>query len=133
MATTSPRPLNRARAALGLVTSGLLLLSGGVHLALGWPAVQAELGKASAPHDLISGIMVAWQFGGTMMLALSGLMGRLFLHRWQGRDSGSFPASIVGIAYVLFGMWAMISLGFQAFFFVFIGPGLLLLIAASPR
>ncbi|MBY0503932.1 MAG: hypothetical protein K2X03_08475 [Bryobacteraceae bacterium] len=93
--------------------------------------MQAELGKANVPRDLINGIMVAWQFGGTMMLALAGLMGRLFLNRWQGLDSSSFPAAVVGIAYVMFGMWALISFGFDVFFLVFIGPGLLLLLAAS--
>lgn len=74
MATTSGKPLARAKAALGLVASGLLLLSGGAHMLLGWPAVQVELGKANVPPDLSSGIMVAWHFGGTMMLALSGLI-----------------------------------------------------------
>lgn len=135
MATAGPKKITPPlfRTILGLLASGLLLLSAGAHAVLGWPAVRKELTAAKLSPDLITGIMVAWQFGGMTMFVLGGLLGEQFLRRWKGLSTSPFPAFLVGGAYVLFGMSAMVWLGFQVFYLVFIVPGIMLLFAGWAR
>ncbi len=124
--------MTRAKIVVGCIASALLFLSAGAHSILGGQAIRAELKSANVSNDLLNGIMMGWQFGGMAMLMLSAILGRLFIRRWKGAEVSAFPAMVVGVGYVAFGLWAMLGEGFQAFYLVFIVPGLMLVFATWP-
>lgn len=115
---------------VGLIASAFLFLSAFAHSFLGWPELRGELAQVSAPKDLTNGLLVGWEFGGLTMLLLALILGNLFLQRRKGVAVSAFPALITGIGYVCFGLWAMLGVDLQPFYFVFIAPGALLVFAA---
>lgn len=122
----------RTRAVLGLVAGAFLLLSAAAHSLLGWKQLQGELAKANVPADLAFGLKVGWQFGGVAMVALGVIALHLFLHRFRGEDVSGLPGLVIAAAYLAFGGWALAASRMEPFFFVFVVPGVLLLLASWP-
>jgi hypothetical protein len=122
--------MNRWRSILGLIAAFLLILSSAAHSILGWKELSTQLAATNAPGDLVLGLRLGWQFGGVVMLALGLMLGLLFLKRFRGSDTPTFPALIVGLAYLAFGGWALVVSRFDLFFLVFIIPGVLFVVAS---
>jgi hypothetical protein len=118
------------RIVLGLVVGVLFIASGAAHSLLGWKALAAELGKVSAPPDLVRGLAIGWHFGGGAMLAFGVIVLLLFLEARRNPAVSLRPALVIGVLYVVFGDAAFFLGGFNPFFVLFILPGLLL-VAAS--
>jgi hypothetical protein len=123
--------MNRVRSILGLIGGVFLVLSSAAHSILGWKQLSSELAATNATADLVLGIRLGWQFGGIIMLALGSMLIVLFLTRLRGSNTPTFPAGIVSVAYLIFGIWALIISSFDFFFMVFIVPGVLLAIAST--
>ncbi len=122
----------KVRAILGLIAGALLILSSGAHSFLGWKGVNAELSSAGVPQDLVSGLKIGWHYGGVVMLALGMIVVVLFRKRLRGENVSTLPAVVIAIAYLAFGIWALVITGFNPFFFMFIIPGVLLAVASRP-
>jgi len=129
MAETVTSP--RWRSVLGVVGGTLITLSSGAHSLLGWPNVRQELTSAGVGGDLLFGMQAGWQFGGAAMLVIGVTLVVLFARRVRGAAIPTFPGLITGIGYLAFGLWALLAHGFNPFFFVFIVPALLLLVAST--
>jgi hypothetical protein len=122
--------MKRGKAILGIVVGILLLLSGGAHSFLGWAGLRDELAAAHVPPELAFGVKVGWLFGGVCMFAFAAIVLALFVSRLQGGTASVFPVVVIGLAYALFGAWALVASDFGFFFLVFLVPGILLLAAA---
>ena len=112
---------------MGIAAGVLLALSSAAHSLVGWPSMRQELAAAGAPPDLIFGMKMGWLFGGVCMLVFAAIVLRIFVRRFRGGVASPFPALVIGVAYFLFGAWALVTSGFQPFYFVFIVPAVLLL------
>jgi hypothetical protein len=124
----------KARSVLGLIAGVMLLLSSSAHMLLGWPGIHGQLEDVQAPHDLVSGLHVGWQFGGSAMIAFAVIVIWTFVRRLRGAGVSTFPPAVIGAMYVIFGVWAeLISHGQPFFLFVFVVPGLMLAIASMPH
>jgi len=121
----------RLRSVLGLIASAILFLSAGAHSFLGWKSLQPRIEAFGAPADLVTGLRIGWQFGGAAMLVFGIIAAWVFLQRLRGVSVPAFPVVVIGVIYALYGVWA-ISLTGQAFFAIFIVPGVLLLLASWP-
>ena len=119
----------RVRAVLGLVASLILILSSAAHSFLGWEQLRGKLVAARVPADLVFGLKVGWMFGGVAMLAFGLILLTLFVKRLRGESVSSLAAVVIAAAYLGFGAWALVASGFDPFFFIFIVPGILLLVA----
>ena len=117
------------RAILGLVAGVFLVLSAGAHSLLGWKAMRAELERLQAPAELVGGLGAGWIFGGVAMLAFGCIVLTLFTQRLRGAPVSLFPANVIGAAYALYGAGALVANDFEPQFFVFVIPGVLLLLA----
>ena len=122
--------MNRVRIVLGFIAGALLVLSSAAHSFLGWKEMGAQLASTNAPADLVQGLRMGWLWGGVAMLTLGVVVLLLFACRLRGNDVPMFPAAIISIAYLLFGVWAFLSSSFDPFFLVFIIPGALLAVAS---
>lgn len=120
--------IRRMKRILGIIAAVILLVSSAMHSLMGWPAMAAQLAKTGAPADLVTGLKIGWQFGGLAILLFGLIALRAFVRR-----TDTMPAFLIGIAYTLFGAWALAASAFNPFFAIFIVPGLLLVIAAWPR
>lgn len=121
----------RLRAILGLIAGVILILSSVAHSLLGWKGLSAQLAAAQVPPDLTFGLKVGWHFGGVAMLAFGTITVALFARRLRGESVPSFPALVIAVAYLVFGMWALIASHFNLFFLLFIVPAALLVAAAA--
>jgi hypothetical protein len=119
--------MTRARTVLGLIAALILILSSAAHTILGWKALSARLAGTNAPLDLIQGLRIGWEFGGAAMLTFGIIVAVTFLRRLP-----VLPVFLIAVLYVAFGAYAFTATG-NPFFFIFIGPGALLLFAAWPR
>jgi hypothetical protein len=124
-------PSAKWRAITGVVGGTLITLSSGAHSMLGWPSVRQELTSAGVGGDLLFGMQAGWQFGGAAMLVTGVTLVILFARRVRGAAIPTFPGLITGAGYLAFGLWALLAHGFNPFFFVFIVPALLLLVAST--
>jgi hypothetical protein len=120
----------KTRNVLGLLAALLILLSAGAHSFLGWPSIRAQLEAAHVPVDLILGLKVGWLFGGACMVVFAAIVTAIFLTRLRGEQVSAFPALAIGIAYLAFGTWALVTTK-DPFFTIFLVPGALLVIAAA--
>jgi len=120
----------RFRAILGLIAGVILILSSAAHSLLGWKKLGSELVSAHVPSELIFGLKVGWQFGGLAMLVFGIITISLFMKRLRGDDASSFPAVVIAVGYLIFSIWALIASKFNPFFYIFIVPAILLLIAS---
>lgn len=120
----------KMRAIMGLVGGALLILSSFAHSLLGWKVMSLQLQTTQVPPELLNGLRMGWHFGGAVMLALGIVMIWLFNKRLRGEAISTFPAVVIAIAYLSFGIWALVVSDFDPFGLVFIIPGVLLLTAS---
>jgi len=125
--------MSRWRTVLGLIAGALLILSSAAHSLLGWRVQLAGLEAVKAPADLILGLGLGWQFAGVAMLAFGVIVVMLVVAAGRGRPVSLRPVLVIGLAYTVYGIWAMIASGLEPFFLVFVVPGVLLLAAAVGR
>jgi hypothetical protein len=119
----------RWRSIIGVITAALLILSGGMHSIMGWRALEYRLSTGGAPQDLIAGIHLGWQFGGVSMMVFGIIAAVVFAQRLRGNAVSTMPVAIIGVLYILFGGWAIVSSA-NPFFLIFLIPGALLLLAS---
>jgi uncharacterized membrane protein YhaH (DUF805 family) len=124
--------MTKLRNILGLIAAAILVLSSGAHSVLGWPNLNAQLEATHAPADLILGLKIGWLFGGLAMLVFGIIIAAIFMARLRGEGASTFPALVIGIAYIGVGAWAL-AVTKNPFFTIFIVPGVLLLFAASRK
>ena len=124
--------MHRLRYATGLLAGFWLVLSSAAHSVLGWRQVHAELGASSAPADLVFAIDAGWQFAGVAMLCFALIVITTLRKRYREPSVSALPIDLVGLAYVAYGVWALIMSNWDLFFLIFLIPGLLLL-CATPR
>jgi hypothetical protein len=124
--------MKRAQSIVGLLAALMLFLSSGAHTFLGWKSFDAQLTAAKAPPELITGLKIGWYFGGAVMVAFALIAARRSLRRATD-DAASFELLVIGLTYLLFGLWAW-TVGDRNPFFVgvFVVPGALLLLAGAP-
>lgn len=120
------------RTILGLLAGVFLILSSAAHSLLGWKALGGELAVANVPPDLFLTLKIGWEFGGLAMLAFGVIMTTFFVNRLRGVDESAFPVVVIAIGYLGFSGWALIASNFNPFFYIFLVPAIVLLIA-SPR
>ncbi len=125
--------MSQARRVIGIVVGVLLVLSAVAHSALGGATLRAALAGAGVPDDLLRGALVGWHFGGAAMLAFGAIVLHTFARRRAADGVSLVPARMIGATYLIFGTGALVLSDFDPFFLVFIAPGLLLALAASPR
>ena len=118
---------------LVVVAGALMLLSAAAHGLLGWPAMLSELRAVGAADDLIGGLSAGWYWGSVAMVAF-GLIALLAGMRLRRGDlSGVAPIRVVAACYVLFGLAAFFSRGFNPHFLLFVATGLLAGVPVSSR
>ncbi len=120
----------RNRIVVGFIASALLLLNAMVHSIVGAPAMLQELRALKVRQDLEQSLLAAWQLGGVLMLLAGLVCGHAFLRAWRGDTQQVFTPRVIGVGYVLFGLWAMLGAAMEPFYLVFVVPGLLLVFAA---
>jgi len=123
----------RPRSILGLLAGAAMLASSAAHSLVGWTQLRSALEQARAPEELILTLGMGWNFGGAAMLAFGLIVVALFWRRLMGAPVSLMPAIIIGVAYLVFGAWAFLGSHFDPFFFVFVVPGVMLLIASFSR
>ena len=123
--------MSRTRTILGIVAGVLMLASSAAHSLLGWPRLSAALAESRAPEDLVQGLAVGWHWGGAAMVAFACIVLWTFLRRLQGDAVSLVPPGIVAALYLAFGVAALAVTG-DAFFLVFIVPGVMLGAASFP-
>ncbi len=115
----------RWRANLVTVAGVILVLSSIAHTFLGWRAIVPRL--AGVDPNLVVGLRAGWYFAGVAMLAF-GLIAMTIGAEMRRNIVSSLPtALVIGATYTLFGLWALATSGFDPFFLLFLGPGLMLL------
>ena len=125
--------MSRGRTIAGLVAAAILLLSSAAHSLLGWPGIRAQLESANARADLVKGMQVGWLFGGVSMLAFGVIALIIFTRRLRGASVSTTPALVAGVAYLAFGAWALAANDFAPFYFIFVVPAVLLLVASTGK
>ncbi len=125
--------MTRVKDVLGLIAGAILVASSGAHSLLGWPALRAALVAAHTPDDLLRGLAIGWHFGGASMLGFGVIVLAIFAARLRGIELATWPAAVVAILYVAFGVAALVASNFELFFLIFIVPGLMLAIASSSQ
>jgi hypothetical protein len=121
----------KARQVPGLLGSLALILSAPAHSLMGWPPLEQQLVALGAPADLTQGLMVGWHFAGAAMVAMGLVTMRVFWVHERRPVTSTFPAVVIGVAYLLFGAWALTISGFNPVFLVFVIPAVLLLVGAA--
>jgi hypothetical protein len=111
------------------MAGALLVLSSAAHSLLGWRVQRAALEAARAPADLILGLGFGWQFAGLAMLTFGVIVLLSFTQVLRRRPVSLRPVLAIGVAYTVYGGWALTASGLDPFFLVFLVPGLLLLLA----
>lgn len=124
--------MSRSRTFLGLAAGTLMLLSAPLHAFLGWKAMAAAFKAAGTPPDLVQAAHLNWVLSGAAILVFGLLTLWTF---WKGRRAegpSRLPTLLIGLAYTIFGAWAL-AVAKDVFFLVFLVPGLMLLIASATR
>jgi hypothetical protein len=123
--------MQRWRTVVGVLAAALLLLSSAAHSLLGWSVQRASLEAVKAPPELIMNLGFGWHFAGVAMLTFGLVVLMLIVQAARGRPVSLRPVLLIGVAYTVFGAWALTASGLEPFFLVFLVPGVLLLAAAS--
>jgi hypothetical protein len=113
------------RSVVLFVAGATMLASAGAHALLGWPGLNTALQQTNVPADLVTGLAIGWYFGSASLLAF-GLIVLVAARRvWRGdKTVGAYLWPIV-ILYLLFGLAALVATGFNPFFLLFVGTGVL--------
>jgi len=122
--------MTRARAIAGLIAGANFVISAAAHSFLGWKGLGSELAALRPPADLALGLQLGWHFGGVAMLAFGIIVVLLCVKGMRGESVSVLPLMVIAIAYLVFGVWALVASNFNLFFLIFIVPGLLLMFAA---
>ena len=122
--------MQRWRTVAGVIAGVMLVLSSALHSLLGWTVQRTGLESIKAPADLIMGLGFGWHFAGVAMLAFGVIVLMSIAQAARARPVSLRPVLVIGIAYTLYGAWALTASGLEPFFLVFLIPGLLLLAAA---
>lgn len=124
--------MRKLRLVLGLLAGGLLLLSSIAHSVLGWAALQTELDPTGIGPDLRLALGISWRLGGAAMIAFGTIVIATMLRLRRGEATWTFPATVIGLVYLLYGAWAWVLSGFDPFFFLlFVLPGAMVVIATT--
>ena len=116
---------------VGLLAGAILVLSSAAHSILGWKQMQSSLAGTNARPDLVQGLRIGWLFGGVAILTFGCVALAVFASRLRGRAVSLLPTGIMALAYLAFGIWALVTSG-DPFFYIFIVPGAMLAIASIP-
>jgi hypothetical protein len=125
--------LGSGRLVLGLIAAAMLVASGLVHSLLGWTSVRKELGSLPVPPGFTDGLAVPWHFAGMSMVTF-GVIAAIALLR--ARRTAGVPLDavvLIGLFYTLFGLLGALLIKVDPTFAMFIGPGVMLLVAAVRR
>ena len=114
--------MNRLSVALGIPCGAIMAASGAAHMLVGWPQLRASLARAQTPPDLLTGIAIAWHFGGVAMCTFGCLVVLVFIEVAQKQPASSLPAWIIALVYIVFGSGALFITG-KPFFLIFVVPG----------
>lgn len=114
---------------LGLLAGAILVLSSAAHSLLGWKQMQKSLAAVNAPADLVQGLRIGWLFGGVAILTFGCIALAVFAARLRGGAASLLPTGIIALAYLAFGIWALVTSG-NPFFYIFIVPGAMLAVAS---
>jgi hypothetical protein len=127
--------MTRVKDVLGAIAGAILVLSSGAHSFLGWPSLRTALVAAQTPEDLLRGLAIGWHFAGASMLAFGVIVLAIFAARLRGNDLATWPAAVVAVLYVAFGVAALVASNFELFFLIFVVPGVMLAVASrlTPR
>lgn len=120
----------KTRNVVGLIASAILVLSSFAHVFGGWPAIAKQLAATNTPPDLVLGLKISWIFGGVAILTFGLICAAIFWHRTRGEAVPILLARMIGIVYVLFGAYALVTSGFDPFFLIFLVPGAMIVFAA---
>ena len=123
--------MNKVFSVIGLIAGLLMILSSVAHSFFGWQAIRMELVAAHVSGDLLLGVQLGWQFGGAAILTFGVIVVAIFWKSLQGRSTSTFPAAVIGLVYIGFGLWAFFVTSFDPFYMVFIIPGLMSLGSAA--
>jgi hypothetical protein len=117
---------------LGLLAGAMLVLSSAAHSFLGWKQMQGALAATNAPPDLVQGLRIGWLFGGVAILTFGCVALAVFGNAFRGAAVSRLPTLLIALAYLAFGIWALVTSS-DPFFYIFIVPGALLALASSPQ
>jgi hypothetical protein len=123
--------MSRLRPLLGLAAGAVLVVSSAMHSLLGWPGLHAALAAADTPADLVAALRIGWHFGGAMILTFGLVALGTFAQRLRGRAASTGALQAFAAAYTLFGVYALTTGDMNPFFLIFVGPGLMLLVASG--
>lgn len=123
--------MRQFQSVLGLLSGAILVLSSAAHSLLGWKQMQTSLAAVNAPADLVRGLEIGWLFGGVAILTFGCIALAVFGSRLRGRPVSLLPTGIIALAYLAYGIWALVTSG-DPFFYIFIVPGAMLAIASVP-
>ena len=123
----------RWKAMVGMIAGVMLLMGGFAHSLIGWPELLSQMAIAQIAFDLSRGMQVAWHFGGMAMLVFGAIVLPIFLSAWKGKAVSIQPSLVIGIAYLVFGVWAILKVETNPFFLFFLIPGTLLVVAGWPQ
>jgi len=124
--------MRRIRSVLGIVAGVIFVLTSGAHTQLGWPSLSGQLANTTAPSDLITTLMIGWQFAGGAMLVFGIIVISRFVDVIRRRRVSYHAPRLIALLYIAFGAWALAVSGMNPFFLIFIVPGLILFAAAWP-
>ena len=116
---------------LGLLAGAVLVLSSAAHSLLGWKQIQKSLAAVQAPADLVQTLEAGWLFGGVAILTFGCIALTVFANAFRGRAVSLLPTGIIALAYLAYGIWALVTTG-DPFFYIFIVPGAMLGVASIP-
>ena len=120
------------RVILGYIGGVLIIASSAAHSLLGWSSLATSLAGIQAPPELVTGLRIGWQFAGVAMLTF-GCIVIWEIHTLRNRRTAAlWPVLVIGLVYVMFGLWALAVSEVDPFFGVFIVPGLMLIAASWP-
>ena len=95
------------------------------HALLGWPAMAQQLLASSVSPDIVAGLAVGWYFGSVAMVALGAVVLAAASHvasqTWAYRS-----AWFVGLAYIVFGLGAIVLRSGRPQFLSFVALGALI-------
>jgi hypothetical protein len=117
---------SRPRVIVGLIGAVLMLGSCIPHSVLGWPAQRQVLVRSGVPAETMLGLSIGWYFGGVAIAVFGVIAALSFLQVLRGHAPHMRATSIIGLAYMGFGIWAWLVTR-ESFALVFIVPGLLVL------
>jgi hypothetical protein len=123
--------VQRFRIMLGFIAGAFLILNAAAHSFLGWGQFSAALAAVHAPSEIIGGLALGWHLAGASMFVFGVIAIMLFARRIKNSQTLLWPATVIGIFFVIYGVVAFVFSGRDPFYFVFVAPGIFLIVAAA--